>query len=387
LRRLKSAIILYAPFFFIGIAVLLIVGIGSMVYLNNYFLVDKTAYTAKIIKVSAGPAYKTVPVDSGAQNETCSYDGQYLAYLSGGTVKIADIVGGTTATVTNPDGMQAQCLHWNGDTDDLAIAEYTPVPTDYSYVNLFSYVAQTNTLEILPSIASGLDPANYGVISARFTDAGSTVTALDVSAFTGKTWFKITDSKGQSTVWTLSTLNPDDLDRIIKTKNIGSIGCLQNEDEILYEDKDDGKVYAYDAASTQKAAAPIAADGQQAFRLLGIDINDTVYLAAGGGGKIDSIYTGNIASGKWNSILLGTSTDLSDIEISYDGKVFLNNPVSHSIIELSADSQSASSAKSSKNSSVSSLPKSVQYKGTLIGMCDGGFLCDDNGNVTHYQIN
>jgi hypothetical protein len=372
----------------IGIAVLLIVGIGAMVYLNNFFLVDKTAYTVKIIKASAGPAYKTVPVDSGAQDETCSYDGQYLAYLSGGTVKVADLVGGTTATVATPAaGMQAQCLHWNGDTDDLAIAEYTPVPTDYSYVNLFSYDAQANTLVILPAISSDLDPSNYGIFAARFTDAGATVTALDVSASTGKTWFKITGSKGQSTIWTLSSFEANDLGSLLKAKNIGGIGCLQNEDEILYENKDDGKIYTFDAASTQKSAVPIVADGQQVFRLLGIDINDTVYLAAGDSGKTDSIYAGNIASGKWNSILLGTSADLSDIEISYNGKVFLNNPMSHSIIELSADSQSASSAKSSKNSSVSSQPKSVQYKGTLIGMCDGGFLCDDNGNVTHYQIN
>ena len=384
---MKSALKRYAPWFFAGIGALLVIELGALAYFNNFFLTGKTAYTEKTIKVSAGPAYKAVAMDSGAQGAVCSFDGQYLAYLSGGSVKIADLIGGSTVTVANPSGLQADFIAWDGDTDMLAVAE-KGATQDTLFAVIFVYDVQQQTFTLLPAAMSEMSTITqnvYPVFGARYTDSSTEVSSIAISAFTETTWFKLTDGGGRSTLYTLLALFPEDMNNVVKTKNIGAVVSLQNQNMLLYENKDDGKVYIYNGASPQTKPSPVtvAVNGAQTLRLLGVNMDDTVYLTAGGSGAVDTVYEGNLETGKWSAVPLGGTIDPANIKIAFEGGVCIDNPAACTVTQVPQPAQNASSHASSASPV---KPKSIKYKGTLIGLCDGGFVCADNGVAMHYSF-
>jgi hypothetical protein len=375
LNRLKTFLRAYAPFCLILLVVLLAVEIGGMAWLNNWFLIDRTNYVVvKTQKVTPAESWHEANLDNSADEYALSTDGRYLASLSGGIIRIADFSNGTTDAVSNPDGMQVARFCWAAETDALSIA-YKYTSGQSSYLILYAYQADDKTLAILPAWRDSADlQKNPQTASVSLSSIDDTVTSLDISSATQNTWFAVTPKSGQPWLGQLFMWMPERIN--LPNKSPGKMKTLQNTNEVLYEDQGSGNIYVYDGGTAHDSETPLSVNGRTDLRLLGVDGGDTVYLAPGKSGKVDSIFRGSIASGTWQTVSLGTQTDPTDITVSYSGQLYIDNRDNHqtSVLEWESGKSSATH-------------NNIRYAGTIIGEWDSGFVCIDSGHTRHYAAN
>jgi hypothetical protein len=231
----------YIKYFFIGLAVLLVVEIGAMIYINDVYLADNSNYSEVKIDNSSATAvkYKDVAVNSLAQQFSSSHDGQYVAYMLGGSVSVTDLVSGRTSVIAKVPGMSVKNFKWLYDRDWMAVAEASSSSSGSTYVKLYSYDAsQKKITEIRNS-------GNDQELKIRLASKTNVVSQLEMSTETGLNYIKVTNTKGMSTLWKINSYVGVTLMSNIRTSNIGGILSLKITDALLYEDNDNGRVYQY----------------------------------------------------------------------------------------------------------------------------------------------
>jgi hypothetical protein len=153
----------------------------------------------------------------------------------------------------------------------------------------------------------------------------------------------------------------------ISPTNIGGMQCLKNINDLMYEDKDNGKVNV----ATYNC---LTVNGETEFRLLGFDSDDDVFLGLGSGSKTKEVWYGSIidySSGKsvvnvnpkMTSIKPGITMNVSDIHVCLDGNVYYNDRASNTFENLKTK-------------------KKMSYTGDVIAVYDEGFITLDNGKAS-----
>jgi hypothetical protein len=383
MKFFKSFFIRYSIYLFTGIGALLILELGAMIYVNDVYLADNSAYS--VVKVTRELAatlkYESVDVGIDSAQEAGSFDGRYVASLSGGTVSITDLASGDKAIVGNVSGMKAEHFQWLYDRDWLAIAEKSDNATRYPNVKLYSYDIADKTLTEIRNNTANQD------LKIQLSSNADSVTQIDMSTGTGVTYVKVTGKNGTSKLWKVNSfVGVERMENTIEG-DIGKIVCLKTADDLLYEDSSNGRVYRYSTGSS------LSINGTRSLKLLGIDSADNVYLAAMSNGKTKTVYYGSVSAGRWNAVSLGKTVDPADIYVTFDGGVYLNDTSNSSISKvlvggqsLQTDSKTPKSSSESGASSSQSQADMAAYKGRLLDVFVNGFITIDNGYAVHNEI-
>lgn len=388
----KSKLFFYIRAGLISLLAFLVVENGVLLYINNYYLKDNGEYVAKIITPSSSAAaIKGVSVTSGAQNLACSHDGRYVAYLENGVVSVIDMTNSSVYHIDSIADMQVSYFKWVYDRDRLIIAQ-KPTAASGKYTKLYYYDMKDRALTEIR------DNTNDKSIELSMGDAADQVSDYDMSTTIVKAYVKITSQSGKSKLWTVDAYGGGaDVRGSTVTTNIGKIQSLKTQDKLIYENKDNGKVYLYGKST------PITAGGNTNLSIVGFDSSDNVYLALTNGGATNTIYHGSYDSdeAKWNfeSVSLSASVNIGNVYVGLDGSIYYVDEASSAICKAwpkddgtsSVSSSSSSSSKPSSQTSsmqVSSITSNggIKFTGKVIGIFDKGFVTIYNDQITPHKF-
>lgn len=363
----------YFRFFICGLAVLVTVETGVVIYLNYNYLADRSTFTVNHIKTNASSAKSTVsvPLPGDAQQIACSHDGRYVSYLLDGTIDIVDMTTGSKLSVPQAAGMNVSAFTWVYDRDRLILAETSGGSSSSSsglskksssqsddnnddgyYLKTYYFDMKDKSLIEIRNNDSKHD------IKIDLSSKSDQVTGIDLSVDTVVTYLKVTDKSGKSRIWEINVMVGDDKSQISTvTKTIGKIQCVKADDVLLYESESTGKIYRSGSSTS------LSVNGGTSLKLLGFDGDDNVYVGKVSDGKVTAVYDGPYTGSDWQKVAeLDTSADASAIHVTYSGSVYLSDTHAKTITELKTGRQ-------------------VSYTGKLIGMCDGGYLTSSDGSM------
>lgn len=361
----------YLRFFTVSLAVILLAEMGVLAYVDRNMLQESsTGIQVRPVAPSSTsqPKDLKLQLDSGAQNLQVSYRGTYVAYQSGDVLEILNTTNGKISKISMAQGMELSYYKWLYDRNHLILAE--KAQGGY-YAKLYSLDMDDATVsngalvpdEILNN-SSGTKPRD-----ARITLASqsSEVSAIDFSTNTVTTYVKVSGTS-TSSVWKFNF--PSDPQRYdLYTNKIGNIQCLKNMDTLLYEDKDDGYVFA-------AGLGHLTVDGNTKLQLLGFDSSDNVYLANGNGDTTDTIYYGSLLGEDGNSItlkpklkkaVLSSPAKLSRMFVTLSGGVYLDDPDNHFVQNMISGQETT-------------------YSGSIIATYAYGFITQKDGYINQKSL-
>lgn len=363
---MRSFLFKYFRFFIFGLAVLLIIETGALIFIDRSYLREKTDANIKMVsKTSASvKSNLTAKLNSYAENVKSSYTGKYLAYTVNNKLKILSFASGKETSISMDDGMTLAYYKWLYDRDQLIIAETKKSSSGKYYAKLYNLNAA--------DISESSEPSEIRN-TVRNTEAKITLPAkgkiddIDFSTSTVTTYLKITSQGSRDILWKFNIPDENKAYSLSGVKKIGQIQCLKNESQLLYENEDNGRV-------TVVGKGSLSIDGNSQLKLLGFDNSDNVYIAKGNGSETNVIYYGSIVSDDENgdmevnlspemkSIDLDSAIKVSSIYVTLTGDVYKNDSESKTFTNLKTGKQ-------------------ISYKGTVKCVYGKGFITESGGMV------
>mgnify|MGYP001212974789 CR=1 FL=1 len=374
----------YLFLFLIGFLVLVAIELGAILYVNNVYLRENDHYRVTRINSSSSGSVKhhTLSLPSDAKSISVSHDGNYLAYLENGQIKIADMQSGSTSSVSAEKNRSISYFKWVYDRDRLTIVEKgssvsssshsqsstdkngssrtssdsstSTNTTDY-FAELYSYDMSDKTTQLVRDYMNNKD------VHIALNSPKDTITGMDMSTETVVTYLKITSTTGRSRLWEANVTVQNAALPDLPTHTIGNIQSLKSTNDLLFEDSDSGQVYQYNA--TDKDYTPLSINGNTSLRLLGFDQSEKVYVGIMNGGKVTSIAYGDLSKNNWAFLTPPSAVDPADLSVTYDGKVYYNNAPAQTMSNLSDNT-------------------STPYSGTVLGSYTNGFYALKDNTVT-----
>jgi hypothetical protein len=362
----KPKLIFYMRFFIAGFAVILLVELGGLIYVDKSYL-QETTNDVKIQEIvtdvdSTGANCK-VPISSAAQGISVSYDGNFLAYKQNGALQVMNMTNAKVTTIAMAKGMELNYFKWVYDRDQLIIAETSKDTSDY-YAKLYNLNAAAITTDSEPDEIR--DTVNNREAVIKMPYQSGDITALDFSTRTVTTYLKITSKYGSNVLWKFNVPDENTAYSYISTKKIGNMQCLKNISDLMYENTANGKVCV-------AGHGALLINGERRFKLLGFDSNDNVYLARGDSASTDEILYGSIVTTSadgaaqinleptdMTSLKLKKSVEVSGIHISLNGGIYYNDSANSAFVNLKTN-------------------KKIQYTGTVKAIYDQGFITVRDG--------
>lgn len=368
---MRSFLFKYFKFLVFGLAILLIIETGAMIYVDRSMLKDKTSADIKLVTQTSSAENQnlTAEIDPEAENVKASYTGKYLAFTVGKELKILSFANGKETSIAMDDGMTLGYYKWIYDRDQLIIAEIRKSSSGKSYAKLYNLDAKNLADSSTPSEIRNTVQNTEAKITLS---SKSKIVDMDFSTSTVTTYLKISSEGSRDILWQFNIPDVNKAYSLSGVKNIGNIQCLKNESELLYENEDSGRVNVV-------GKGPLSIDGSEKLKLLGFDNSDNVYLAKGDGASTDTIYYGSIVNDDGSGdtevnltpdmkkITLDSPAKLSNIYVTLSGNVYRSDSESRTFENLATG-------------------KKISYTGTLKCVYGKGFITESGGTVKENSL-
>lgn len=183
-----------------------------------------------------------------------------------------------------------------------------------------------------------------------------------MSSVTNVFYIKI-NRGGTSGIYVIDIMSQ--LQTIFKNKAIGEMLITRLDDKLVYEsilNSKEPKIMVTDSSNTIDKTIEIS--GVSIPSLLGIDTNDNIYIGDVENNKINKIFYGQMSddTSKWKSLSLPTPSAKEDINVTANGKIYVNDNLSGVITEVSSGIKTS-------------------YKGQFIQLYNGGIASKSDGKL------
>jgi hypothetical protein len=273
--------------------IVMIFQIGIYLYLDRVILVPSADFSQQSIKdrskISADP-------------QKVSQDQKYYAKLQ--TTGIKFYTKNNTLKKESPlkIGESISYFSWVPATD-LALIGITSNTAQSTSVTLKSVNLETGSYPIEPKI-SGLS-------------SGAKIDEVAFSPQINVTYILVRENL-ISTVYRTDANNK--LSQVLRSSSIQRIAALQSEDILLYDNNQNGAIYAL-TKGVQKVISPSIGH----YALIGSDKDDNIYIGRlSGSGVISSILKGNPKGNFTEYKALDYLYPVSSVTVNYDGKLQLS---------------------------------------------------------------
>jgi hypothetical protein len=275
------------------ILIIAITQAGIYFYLDRVVLVPSAKYSQQAIT-----DVSKLPVDP----EKVSTDQKYYAKLQTTGVKFYTIDNTLKNELALKTGESVSYFSWVPDTD-LALIGISRNTAHGTSVSLKSVNMETNSYPVEPKI-SGLA-------------SGSKITEVASSSQINVTYILI---KSKITTLVYRTDANNNLRKVISHTAVRRIASLQSVDMLLYDNKQDGKVYALSNKGKWKMISPKVGN----YALIGSDKDDNIYIGRlNGSGVISSILKGDPKGNFAQYKSLDYLYPVTSVTVNYDGKLQL----------------------------------------------------------------
>jgi hypothetical protein len=338
-------------FFVIGLIAIIAMQTVVLFYLDKVYFLDNSQYVASKIEILSKSQITEMKasISSSINNLTYSFDGKYISYVDNNFIKVINLESGETNIIAPNKGMQITNFKWIYDRNRLIIAEKSTSTNNTPYFKLYYYDTNDN------SITEIYDNVHNKSIKIPVLNNQERISQIEMSTLTNLIYLKIASSIQLSRIYIINIMAQKSSTSLF-THNIGNVGVLKADDVLVYENS------TSDHVDYTGSTLPITIQGESNFKLIGIDNNDTVYLALISGGKVATVYYGNVLNNNWQNINLPEPVSLSNITLTGNGDVFINNSSTLTLSNLKTG-------------------QTIQYNGKFVGMFDGGYICRTNNEV------
>ena len=294
-----------------------------------------------------------VTIPDGAENLKISYNGKFASYEDGGTLKVMNMDTKKTTSVSMDSGSQLSYYNWLPDRNRLIICEKS---TKTSSIRFTSYDSDKDEKTKLTD-----NNSKEVVLSGISHDMN--ITDIEMSTLTNTMYLKLSNKQGTSSVYCINVMNA--ISRVSSdTSKIGSIGITREDTRLIYENGASNSVIVA-GAKGKKLVAP----GSNYTVLLGTDNNNNIYLGTVVNNEVSKIHYGNIndSVGAWKALALSKPTGKSNIYVSKDGQVFVNDKTQHSFTSITSNT-------------------SVNYEGIIVKLYTNGITTLNGRTLKHYNF-
>lgn len=326
---------------------------GAFWYLDKFYSTTTKVY--KEVKVDTKKPVKIVEtkLPSTASNMSTSYDGRFVSFYDGGTLKIADTKTASINSVKPDDGNTIVFCQWITYDNILIMAEKTK-NQGQNYFVFYSYFPAKNEKEKLIDF-------NNKVLQIALTSDKAQVSKLALSTKTHTMYIKVQADGNRSNIYRVNVMN--EIEKLSINNNfIANIGVLPLTDNFVYEDTVYKRIRVLDS--------PVVIDTKSIKDpcLLGTDENDKIYIGDKSGGKITRVLFGSIEESfnKWTEVKL-SDVQANDVVVTLAGKIYINDALNGYI----QDAQTGARTK---------------YQGILLGIYDGTAVSQENYTIKKVEL-
>lgn len=312
------------------------------VYVDKVYLKSSGTFKDKIVESNKEKKIANIEfsLPKGADRLNISYDGKYISYYKDDSLKVINTQNNKVNDIKISSDAKLSYYKWLPDTNRMIIAEKNE---EKRCIKFLSYDANKNCADQIVD--------NHGnIFKIDLTDKKSEVTDLAMSSLSQVMHIKVLHSGNRHSMYTLNIMNQ--LEKVnTNSYLIGKIAIAPHDTRLIYEDNTYNKIVVSGTKTVNLKEIKNP-------RLLYVDGEDKLYIGkADKDESITKIYFGDIKTPieKWQSVELKEKVKREDIFIMKNGKIYINNSLKGSIIDINSNTETV-------------------YEGVLIGAYNKGIV-------------
>ncbi|NTV91273.1 MAG: hypothetical protein HGA22_13090, partial [Clostridiales bacterium] len=275
---------------------------------------------------------RSMKIPEAAENVTVSYNGMYAAYKLDNNIVLVNLdKRKEVRTLTQTNG-SFTFFRWLPDRDMLIYSAKEPDGKS-GEVGISTYDIEAELERSYPNITDLAE--------------GSSVVDIELSPLTNVVYTMIRTGETKTKVYKFNIM--DDLSYIMSATADTILKETSYVDKLVYQ-KPDGKITIRNGKTGK--ASTLSRKGS--YVLLAVDKDDRIYAGqVDENGKVGAVVFGktDVKSANWEKIELASPADASDVFITPDGGIFVDDPETDTIESVSAGT-------------------SLKYEGSMIEMLD-----------------
>jgi hypothetical protein len=335
----------------------IIVEVVSFGYIDKYYLVTETNFKVEKVEIKEETKAPTLKISLPSISDLevkLNYNAKYGLYKNGESINIVNISTGELDEIKSDDNGTIHYFMWIPESYKIMYIKKNTIQKKFK---LYTYDVKLKTQST--EVKNYTDGTEQGKeVTIPFVSALAEVKSMDISSINGMTYIQVNNNKYKDEIYkmdrmaSLTQVSQND----IKTKAMGKMLITKRENNFVYEDLPNGKVYIN--INSEGVKKPLTPNKEKNLLLLGIDpSNDTIYLGVNENDKITKIYYGNAETdvNKWTTVELPTPVIQKDIHVSTKSRLYINNSVNSTITDILNYT-------------------STSYTGRLLDICDLGVI-------------
>lgn len=321
---------------------------GIFIYVEKVYL--STDLNIEADKVEEDEAITNnkldVNITAKATNIKVSSDGRFIAYLVDDKLKVLDINDNKEKEFKSEAGSEIVFYKWLTNENNMIVIEKVRDKSK-SYFEPISFNAKKGE-------ARELADFDLNKVRIGLENTNDTVDDVVFSTATHSLYIKVKKSNEKYDLYYANVMNQ--LNRVKYNVVLGNVVVPTTSTNAVMEEGSNITIL--------NKQSKVSIPNVKTAKLLGVDINDNVYLGEEVNGKIKKIYYTVLSDtkSKWNELTLKNPIEKENILIDYSGKVYVNNKSESIVSELTTN-------------------KTIKYKGDLLQSYSSGVISKVNSKL------
>lgn len=280
------------------IALSLILQCGVLFFLDKFYFKDNTDVNMQQVAINNNQTNQNihVPIPANAEDIKVSYDGKYVSYYEGYSLKVSDTNTGDVKQVENSGGREILRSVWLQDRDMLLTLE-----VEDNEIVLYNYEPQKGVNQKIVNICT---------YSSKYKSFD-----IQASTITGVTYIKVNNA-----IYRVDINQNFATDVPLSVRGLGSVSIMPTKDRLVYTAKNGTVVHM----TQPNERMPI--NTKEPIDILGIDEDGYMYLGELKGDLVNGIVKKNLEDidSKSEKIALDKAVNKKDIFINGKGDIYVN---------------------------------------------------------------
>jgi len=344
-----------------NLARILVWTLVALVIQQSIFLYVEKIYLASDVKIEAEKVEEKEPpkqknpneidIKDGIENVSISSDGRFVAYMEDSKLKVLDSTDNSEKEFQCDNDSEVVYYKWLTNENNMIVMQKVQKNREF-YFEPVSFNAKKGE-------ARQLTDVNLNEVRINIENKNDKIDNVVFSNSTHSLYIKVQKQTGKSDLYYANVMNQ--LAEVRSNKDIGNIVVPTTNANAVME--------MGSSATILNSSGNIEIPNVEVTKILGTDINDNVYFGEEINDKITKIYYTVLSDKKlkWSTLTLTKPVDKTDIIVDYSGKVYINDKLGKSVLELTSK-------------------KTIKYEGQLVQAYSKGFISRDNNKLIKNEI-
>ena len=334
--------------------VALVIQQSIFLYVENVYLASDVKIEAKKVEEKETPQKKNlneIDIKDGIGDVSLSSDGRFVAYLEDNKLKVLDSNDNSEKEFQSDNNGEVVFYKWLTNENSIIIIQKVQKNGAF-YFEPVSFTAKNGE-------ARQLTDVNLNEVKISIKNKNDKINNVVFSNATHSLYIKVQKQNGKSDLYYANVMNQ--LAEVRSNKDIGNIIVPTTNANAVME--------MGESVTVLNSSGNIEIPNVKITKVLGTDINDNVYFGEQINDKITKIYYTvlNDAKLQWHTLTLSKPVDKEDIIVDYSGKVYVNDKIAGSVLELTSK-------------------KTVKYEGQLVQAYSKGVISRSGNKLIKNEI-